>query len=443
MQAPDCFVRQGVDGEKPIFGRYLSMVSCVFALVAPALGWADTTESADGEVRTLTVDDAVERALEREEFVDHEEASVAESRAARRDATRVPNPAFGYDREQWWQEGEVFSQDWFMLEQGFELPGTRTARREAAEAEVDAARSATLRRRREVRARVERAFYRVIALRSRLEAREEWIDRLEKVRERESRARQSTEGALSTAELRELEADEELARAEAAEVRAELHRAKGHLLEQVAAGGEASEWRLEGTLAEPKVETADVEALDRVRGRADLDALGQRATAAGAEARAARRSWLAGLTLRGGYIRISEPELLAHGFAAGASIPLPLFDRNRGEAQEAAARKRRLESRLAMERREVRAEIRGLSRAADERREAAERFSERGMEAVRSLVEKREAAYRAGEEELLALLEARRRHFEAELRRIELNWGATRAELELFEALGTRDDAGR
>lgn len=422
-------------GKTPIDGRFL--LPAAFLLVVA--GWhgsalAESGGKSSGDVQTLTVDAAVERSVERSNFVEQHEASVAGAEASRRDVTRVPNPAFLYDREQWWQEGDVFAQDWFMLEQEFELPGVRTARRESADAKVDAARHQRSRAERELRVEIRQSFYEILALQRRCERASAWVRRLEEVREIvKDRAGQ---GELSAGDEARIEADYETALAEFESTRAEVERRRASFLQRVGVDGDHSSWKLDGSLKGPKVDLTEQQAVERLERRADLEALEARAEAAGARATTARRSWMSSVGVHGGYIRVSEPGVVAHGFAVGVGVPLPIFDRNRGAVEEAAAERRGIESRLALRRRELAGEVRGLVRSARKRREAAARFRKRGVAAARDLVEKAESAYRSDEASLFELLDAERSLFEAEQKLVDLRERATVTELDLAATIG-------
>ena len=69
--------------------------------------------------------------------------------------------------------------------------------------------------------------------------------------------------------------------------------------------------------------------------RADIKAWRHRAAAAAAEVKAAEQGWVPKLTISAGYKSVQRDEARYHGYAAGISLSLPLFDRGEAEATHA------------------------------------------------------------------------------------------------------------
>lgn len=135
-----------------------------------------------------------------------------------------------------------------------------------------------------------------------------------------------------------------------------------------------------------------------ITARAERDAAARRETSA-------RRQAVPDLTVSVGARRLNSDNATA--LVAGVSIPLPLFDRNRGNIAAAQAELRGAEARAAGMLLEVEAEIsasRALNEAADARVAAADRTLKTADETYRMA----RIAYESGKSPLIELIGARR-----------------------------------
>lgn len=146
-------------------------------------------------------------------------------------------------------------------------------------------------------------------------------------------------------------------------------------------------------------------------------------------------SWIPTISVSGGlFIRNSgEP---SYGYLAGISLPLPLFSRGQGLRALAAAQTRLSQARADA----LKQELRAQRRAAEVRLERARRELERFESSVGTHAERvRRAAHRAYEEgrsTVVEFVDALRIGDRVRLRRLDLEWMAKQAELQLREARG-------
>ncbi|MCP2678896.1 TolC family protein [Maricaulaceae bacterium NA33B04] len=115
------------------------------------------------------------------------------------------------------------------------------------------------------------------------------------------------------------------------------------------------------------------------------------------------------------------------GVLVGASVPLPLFDRNQGERQAAAADARLAEARLRRERRRIEGEVTMLRRRAAALHQSAVNFEAEALTSARDLRRIALVSYRAGEIGALEAIDATRAAHQAELRAISLKHRAREA----------------
>ena len=164
--------------------------------------------------------------------------------------------------------------------------------------------------------------------------------------------------------------------------------------------------------------------------RGDLLALGREAEAARLAAQAAGRSL------------VPDPEIMVGtkssnvgdgdvGSVFGIHASIPLFDRAKPEKARAQARLAEAESRAAVLRAELAADIAGLRSLVIERRDAADRYRLSSASTTARLERIAQVSYDAGERGILELLDAYRGTVTARTRLAALDAAARHAEIEL------------
>lgn len=137
--------------------------------------------------------------------------------------------------------------------------------------------------------------------------------------------------------------------------------------------------------------------------RAELAAARADVDAAGAQLRLVRAERLPDVTATGGYKRQSDG---LDGTFFGLSVPLPLFDRNRGAVEAGDARLRGAQERLALTRRQLDDDLRRAADAYASLRVRAELLIGAAIGEADDLLGVARMAYDAGEMELVELLDA-------------------------------------
>lgn len=364
---------------------------------------------------------------------------VAAAAARERQSGAYPNPTLAYDREQTSGGGQTYSQSIATLDQPIEL-GVRGARREAARIRREAAEARRDAVDAQLRYDVARAYALTLAADRRATLADQAAEAFgQALRVSERRLAAGDVSGYANRRIRLEAARYAIVRAEAALARrsARLALASLVLSEPTSASGLILSDSL--PLETPDV-TADTLVALALRARAELRASERDAQAGAAEASLARRERLPVPVLSGGVKteRVSASPQPLRGFAAGVSLPLPLWNRSGGAIDAAAAESRRRIAETESMRRRVTREVLD---AADAYRATAEQITllapQLGPESSTAL-RAAQVAYSEGEASLVEWLDAVRAYHEA-----ESSFATLRAELlirraALERAVGTR-----
>jgi len=192
-----------------------------------------------------------------------------------------------------------------------------------------------------------------------------------------------------------------------------------------------------GELAPPAA-PADAEALvaDALTHRPDLDAAKAEVESTQAALRLARAKRWPNPTVD---LQYTHSEFLVSGdlgnqLGVGVSLPLPLFDRNQGDVQRAAAEALVAERDLQKLRLEIPQEVRSAVTHYITARERVRRFDEAFLAEARTARHAAEVAYREGTVSLLEFLEAERTSLDTETDHLEALEDAHRAAFEVDRA---------
>lgn len=379
----------------------------------PALAAALLACTAAAET-TLTLREAVARALERHPLVAAARERVAGAEGLRRQSALRPNPSFNLQGENirfggppafpYWNATDTFA----FLSQTFETAGKRERRVEAATAGLARAELELELLRRQIAARVKQAYWAAAGGRRALELLEETARNFElTVRYHEVRVR---EGAMAEADLLRVRLEGERIALAAAAAALEADRARITLFREMGESDvppSAGYEPLEFDDAPPVV----IEPESALRERIEV----RLARAAVEQAQAHYRLQLAAarpdLT---GVVGFKRTEGL-NTMLAGLQFDIPFRNRNQGNIAAAAASVQAARAELAAAENAVRAEVAAAARDYEVRRSQI-LGSLRPMmaEAVES-ARIAQAAYREGGWDLLRLLDAERLRLETEL----------------------------
>ncbi len=336
-------------------------------------------------------------------------AGVARAQGLARQARTWPNPTLGLEVENVAGSGPYrgsgLSETTLSLAQTLELGGKRSARAAAGRADVDAASA------RERQARADYAFDLTLAY-AEAEAAER---RLALARETLSLAEADARIATALvregreADLRRLQAQGAVQSARAGVDEAQAARATTLANLTALAGAPVPFTSVPASLLDvgvgsaPGTELMANAALAAVAAAAERDAAARRLEAE-------RRRSIPDVTLSIGMRRFAQDDSSA--LVAGVSVPLPLFDRNRGAADAARADVAAAEARLAAARFQAEAAVRsGAARivASESRLEASQAADRTALEAYRLA----RIGYEAGRVSLAELTATRRSLAEA------------------------------
>lgn len=400
--------------------RPLGAALC-FALAGASRAFAQ--DAAPGAPPPLTLSDVLGRAIAQHPLVDAARARVRSAEAARLTARLLANPTVTYQVENAPWPGrtlagvdrEVSTFATLPLEPLFQ----RWPRVRAVDADVRAARAELDLARRAVSLSAARAFYRVALAQAAVSGSTDVRDRLaELLTYTQTRVK---EGVTSEGDLIRVQVELDRAEAELALEAAELARARGELAPYlgpatVMTSGDAPEAApvrvvVEATGPASGITGAPIELAPRAvylaRARAsrpDLLAARARVDAARAQVSYQRSLSVRQVGATFGAKRIGEVNTLI----AGLTVPLPIFDQNRGEVQRATAEVTAAQQELAWRERLVFAEVAAAHEAARLLAERRGRFADsllaRAEESRRITL----VAYREGAASLLQVLDVSR-----------------------------------
>jgi outer membrane protein, heavy metal efflux system len=372
---------------------------------APDLG-AQVPATAPDAVRRISLGEALQRldSHNLELRLAREEATAADARIAA--AGVLPNPALSTTREQLSGDPGVYHETILQVGQTLPLGGQRGLRREAARQMAEAATARRESTRLRLAFEVHRAYLRAAAAEADLAALTETTDVFRRVEE--SGRSRLAEGDISRFDQSRLQIERARYETLLARARLALMDASRELTLLVApdsVGAPAlilpSE-RLGDLVAAAGAADAQT-ALLTAAGRADVRAAEAEVEAAEAVLTLQRRLRIPDVTLSGGYKHQADGY---GGAVVGVSVPLPLWDRNRGGIAEAEANLAAARTRRELAFRNAESEIR---RAWETRRSLEERMrliGETLLPDSAGLLETARLAYAEGEMSLVELLDA-------------------------------------
>jgi cobalt-zinc-cadmium efflux system outer membrane protein len=399
------------------------LLAVVLALSSPA----------GAEPARLDEHSAMAAAQGRDELRDATEGALDAARAEADEAGLWPNPTFEYERDRTKEAGGAAIQDTYRLSQPVDVSGRRGLRQDAALRRADATRAEGGQRRVEAGAEARKLFYAVMMRQQARQAAERWAARLGEAETVLTRLKAGRE--VSGYDARRLSREKVAADAKVRAMDADLAEAWERLRALMGLPAGSPLPRLDGALLPPPPLGLD-DLASRLDNRPDLQGLRARVAASDLERRAADRGWIPELTVGAGLKQVDRPESRDQGVLLTVSAPLPLFDRGQAAGRKAAAQSRATAADLALARARAEGEVRGLWRRTSELRETALRFRESALAPSRDLSRVAETAYRAGEMNVLELLDAHKALWEAEATAIDLEFGAREAHSDLILAAG-------
>jgi cobalt-zinc-cadmium efflux system outer membrane protein len=404
----------------PIVARLFAALLIVLTVAMPER--ASAQGPAEGP--SWTVDEAVERALENPEIEAVLAASIEAARAEVDEATVRRTPSLNIDHEHVLGSARVgYIQTTAMIRQTFDFTPWRRRLKESVPHREAALQAETDQWSLEVATAVRLAFYQVRYHEERIAAIDAWIVRLEQGVAAIDKRRAG--GDASPYEVRRVERELEIARARRAQEQARLAEAWADLSAWTPWDVQPS---LTGALTPSDVPAGDLATLPKIV------QLEQRELALDAEldvwGRPFGRDWSFGAAAR--YARQGGDN--GYGFMLTLSVPLTFWNTDRPRID-----------RIRAEHEQVEGQLRYARTLAEQAEQATRKRLKAALDALGSLPTAEhdaelshlaEAAFGAGEGTLIELLDAYESEAELHLARIDLQWEARRAAIDLQRRLG-------
>ena len=358
---------------------------------------------ADESVRRVTLEQALqmfeENSLELRLVAAERDRALGFARQAR----AHPNPVAAFSHEGLSESGRDYSESYFTLGQRLEWPGRRGARGETSDQEVAAIQSRLDAERLRLAFEVKRAFIEAAAAEERLSIVRD-VRAVFRMAEESGRER-FREGDLSGYDVRRLRIERARYENLGASAEIDLKTARLKLASLILpdtpgiAPTAAPEGvpPVEGELEEKK---AIARALER---RAEMRSAEAQLAAANASIRYLTTFTGPDLTVTGGYKRQSDG---FDGFFVGVNVPLPTFDRRKGDLEAAEADARGALARVDLTRRSIENDVRRTLAAYASLSERIALIRDQLLSEVDDLLRIARVSYSEGEMSLLELLDA-------------------------------------
>ncbi len=421
-----------------LFQRSIAMclLGALAAVVRPDGALAQSAPHASSQIQisspsstvALTLAQAVERALSNNPGLRGAEREIEAADGAIEQGGARPNPELSYEMEDTRKETRTNT---VMLTQPLELGGKRSARISAAERGRDVAQAQLAAKRADVRSQANNAWREVLAEQEGLRLAED-ATRLAQ-RATQAAARRVQAGSVSPLEETKARLEELNARLAQAQAESTLASARNRL---AALWGhtQADFARVEGRLDElPVIPTIDA-LLGRLEDTPAMRVATQEASRRQALADVERSRRYPDVTVSVGVKRATE--LGRNQTILGLSVPLPLFDSNRGNVREALARSAQAQDELQATRNNLASELlQARSRLTASRLEA-DGLAREVLPAAQNALEATTRGYELGKFGFIDLLDAQRSLFQMKTQQLRAWLDTHKAATEIARLLG-------
>jgi len=361
-------------------------------------------------------------------------AQIDESSAGVEAARIRPEPRVAADREQVFPSGGSVSTNYLRVVVPVDLSGRRTHLVNAAAEEADATRARADLTRWNIVIEGLRTYREAAYLRLRVTLMADERDAL--VRAVDIVAKRAMAGEASGYDQQRLQLELGTYDDAIASARIELVASQRRLATIVGrAGGRVD---AAGDLAVGAVSSLEALAGDSLARRGDYRAAQRRVAAAEAATAAAGRLKVPTFELSAGAMSTDIGTEQVHGFVAGLSLNLPIFNRGQAERARAQAERRGAIADMKLLERDVPQSILIAHETWSARVAQAVSFRSSQVARIEQLLRSAETAYREGGGSIVELLDAYRTARDARLRELDLRRDASLAELDLWLTLGRR-----
>ena len=409
-----------------------SHVSFIIGLVLCSGLVSVTPTSGQGQVRRITLDEAVSLFTRNNLELRLSRAATDEVAGAARQARAYPNPVASVTHESLSDRGLSFSETYYILTQPVDWPWRYNDRRKAGSQRAAAAVADLRADSARLLFQLKRAYVEAAAA----EANWDVIDQVTMVfrQAEQSGSARFEEGDISGFELKRLRVERARYEQLWMEVDLELARLRRRLALLTSPGEEGLQMAPVGPpLGDPPSLNADALLSQALTRRGEIAAATASLGAARATASVARWGRLPGPAISGGYKRQSDG---FDGAFLGLALPLPLWNRRGGDVAASAARVEAAESRERLARARVTNDVRTTAEnyASLERR--AELIGNQLLSDVDDLLDVALLSYAEGELSLLELMDAAQAFSEAGMMRTQLSAAHWIAYYDLERAVG-------
>jgi len=400
--------------------RIVCQVMGLFLFFGTSPAWAENSE------KLLSVQDAIRFGLSRPEIHQQMQSRTTLAESDMIEARTWANPEFSYDQETMDDGPENITERSYMLSQEFSISGQRAIQIEAARQRIDAEAGYIAQWRLEKTAEIKQKFYELLYRQEMMEVYKQMrsaMDSLEMVMQERKNA-----GDISGYDLGRLKQEKSFLVAEQSQAQAEQKRFIQEFSSLIGLSGNTGRHWLDvsGKLF-PQEDSRPLEILlEQAADQPGLKAMKLQAKAYETDELHAKRSWIPDLTLGIGYKDTDEQD--GDAILFGASLPIPVFDRNAASLKKAQAGRQQLQSEYTLALSEKKGTIRGLWYQDKELDAAVELLD---CEDCNALLETAKIAYKAGEIGVLEILDAYRSAFEHRMQHLTLKREARMVRIEL------------
>jgi len=316
------------------------------------------------------------------------------------------------------------------IEQTFELWGKPKARGESAQSELAAQQREAQRILLELYRQTAASFSALLAAQENLANARKRLDLA--IRVQEAVRIKLNDGAVPASELLRAKSSTKLAEIEVSH--AEAEQARSQIALAVLWGGIPRAIQADGRLDWWMIDIAADTLLDLVNSHPEIRSLESQLEARRAEVRLARSVGKPDITLGGGIRRLHDNK--NNAFLLWASLPLPIFNRNKGGVAGASAQVKRLEAEVTAKKQQLGAELQ--QRILQLKAQQAEVAAIRGgvLPPAEEALQAIDEAFRLGSQPYLNVLDAQRTLAEIEFRLVEVLVAGAQTASEIESLIG-------
>ena len=389
-----------------------------------AIGLSLAAAMVTAKSNTLTEDMALQIALSRDPVQQRMSASINQAKSGIITASTWPNPEISYEREA--LNGIDVVEQKIIISQDFDFSGRRGLHKQAADLHMDAAKYKSEAWRSELEKNIRSRYYDALYQQKRQEAHKQTQQRIS-VLTRALKDRRDV-GDVSIYDYQRVVTERASIEAEVNNTGADFNTSWISLWAVLGPGSDEYT-ELAGDLL-----PASPPSLDQVNASLD-DQPTLRHLKAQSEAYAMQQSaesrTFPDVTLGLGWKRDEIGDKSDDGLIINASIPIPVFDKRKGNQFKYQAQAMTAHSEFELAYDAAKSEIEGLWQQTLQYRNSAARYRRESIQAVSELITIAEAYYRAGEIGIIELLDAYRSALNAELTALDFEYKARMARIKL------------